>query len=228
MNIKKLERIEIDGLLLRTREFRRRVMFCDKCLKYNHTSKLCNNKQVCKICLKSHDGTCVKDDSVVICGHCKKDHETGSARCPRRLLIQKKDAKKEKLLQIRTYAEMLRDAGNQMPGEDPTRYLEQPFDTNTRKRKIPRTSTPSSSRSLYTKKSKTGNENKDASPPPGFKKASTQPNDEIHQFLLSLINELNLQPFVTQMIIRFVVPIVHQFISNITNTVMDRMSNNTQ
>ena len=39
------ERIEIEGLLLRTREFRRRVMFCDNCLKYNHTSKLCNNKQ---------------------------------------------------------------------------------------------------------------------------------------------------------------------------------------
>ena len=51
-------------------------------------------------------------------------------------------------------AEMLRDAGNQIPGEDPTRYLEQPFDTNTRKRKIPRTSTPSSSRSLFTKKLK--------------------------------------------------------------------------
>ena len=50
------ERIVIDSLLLITREFRRKVMFCEKCLKYNHTSKLCNNKQVCKICLKSHDG----------------------------------------------------------------------------------------------------------------------------------------------------------------------------
>ena len=122
---------------------------------------------------------------------------------------------------------MLREAGSQMPG-DPTRYLEKPFDTNTRKRKISRASTPSSSRSPYTKKSKTGIETKDASPPPGFKKASTVPNDEIHQFLLSFVNELNLQPFVTQMIIRFVVPIVHQFITNFTNTVMDRMASNFQ
>ncbi|CAO1425167.1 unnamed protein product [Diamesa hyperborea] len=164
----------------------------------------------------------------MVCGHCKKDHETGSAKCPRRLVIQKKDAKKEKITQNRTYAEMLREAGSQMPGEDPTRYLEKPFDTSTRKRKILRASTPSSSRSLYTKKSKSSMENKDASPPPGFKKASTEPNDEIHQFLLSFVNELNLQPFVTQMIIRFVVPIVHQFITNITNTVMDRMSNESQ
>ena len=80
------ERIEIEGLLIRTREFRRKVMFCDNCLKYNHTSKLCNNKQVCKKCVKSHDGICcTNENNEIICIHCKQEHETGSAICPRRI-----------------------------------------------------------------------------------------------------------------------------------------------
>ena len=70
------ERLEIDGLILRTREFRRRVMFCDNCLKYNHTSKLCNNKKICKKCLKSHDGICCENEiNEVKCIHCKQEHE---------------------------------------------------------------------------------------------------------------------------------------------------------
>ena len=34
--------------------------------------------------------SCVENENnVLICGHCKQDHETGS-KCPKRLLIQKK------------------------------------------------------------------------------------------------------------------------------------------
>lgn len=222
------EKIIIDGLLLRTREFRRRVMFCDKCLKYNHTSKLCNNKQVCKKCTKSHDGICCEDkNNEVNCIHCKQEHETGSAKCPRRLTIQKREAKREKLYQNRTYAEMLREAGDEMPGEDPSRYLDKPFNTNTRKRKI-FISTPVSTKTSFTKKTKTTNESEDSGPPPGFHRAASHPDDEVYKFLLSFVKDLNLQPFVTQLIVKFIIPIAYQFINNITNTVMDKIVNKSQ
>lgn len=221
------ERIEIEGLLIRTREFRRKAMFCINCLKYNHTSKLCNNRQVCKKCVKPECNCSEEENNVISCIHCKQEHETGSANCPKRILIQKKGAKREKLSQNRTYAEMLREAGDEMPGEDPSRYLNKPFNTSIRKRKLVIT-TPVSTKPPFTKKTKTTNESEDSGPPPGFHKAASHPDDEIHKFLMSLVKDLNLQPFVTQLIVKFVIPIVHQFIQNITNTVMDKIVNKSQ
>ena len=150
-----------------------------------------------------------------------------SANCPKRLIVQRKATIKEKQTQNRTYAEMLREAGDQMPGEDPSRYLEKPFDTNTRNRKLTKSTTPVNKK-VFTKKPKTGNETKDSGSPPGLQKAAIHPNDEIHKFLLKFVKELNLQPFVSQIIVKFIVPIVHQLISSITNTVMEKISNNTQ
>ena len=72
---------------------------------------------------------------------------------------------------------------------------------------------------------------KELGTPPGFKKSEKNPNnpkDEIHIFLLSFVNDLNLQPFVMQIIVRFIIPIVHQFLTNITNTVMEKIANTTE
>ena len=143
------------------------------------------------------------------------------------MLIQKKGAKREKLTQNRTYAEMLREAGDEMPGEDPSRYLDIPFNTNTRKRKISKTTT-AARKTPYTKKIKTNHETEASGPPPGFHRANSHPDDEIHKFLLSFVKDLNLQPFVTQLIVQFIIPIVHQFIKNITNSVMDKIVNKSQ
>lgn len=66
-------------------------------------------------------------------------------------------------------------------------------------------------------------------PPPGFRNqpADNNQNDETYKFLISFVNDLNLQPFVTQLIVKFIILIVHKFIKNITNTVMEIMVNNT-
>lgn len=133
--------------------------------------------------------------------------------------------------QIRTYAEMLREAGDEMPGEDPSRYIETPSkSTNTRKRKVASAHTPTTSRTTHSKRTKTDIEMKELGPPPGFRKqpAANNQNDETYSFLLSFVSDLNLQPFVTQIIVKFVIPIVHKFITNITNTVMEKVVNNGQ
>lgn len=99
--------VNVCGLLVPVREFKRRQMFCDICLSYNHTKTHCVNKPR-------------PTTSAVQCVQCNSaEHVSGSKDCPRRKILEKRDNDKAKFTRKKTYAEMLRqlDPTAIMPGE---------------------------------------------------------------------------------------------------------------
>ena len=102
------EQINLYGLLIPVREFKRRQMFCEKCLSYSHTKAHCNNKPAQQIITPNTS-----------CLQCQGDHKSGDKNCPRRKFLEKRENDLEKKIRQKTYAEMLRqfDPESQMPGE---------------------------------------------------------------------------------------------------------------
>lgn len=90
--------INVDGLRIPIRKFIRKQMFCESCLKYNHTKSHCNNKPF------------KAEPTQNKCIHCKTDeHQTGDKKCPKRLMLEKREKAQEKSMQMKTYAQMLEE-----------------------------------------------------------------------------------------------------------------------
>ena len=53
---------------------------------------------------------------------------------------------------------------------------------------------------------------------------NSRDDDPITSFVNSFIDELKLPPFITQLINKFFMPLIHKFIKNITNSFMQKIS----
>ena len=204
------EHVNIFGLLIPVREFKRRQMFCDNCLSYNHTKAHCNNK--------------AKSQATNSCLQCQGDHQSGDKNCPRRKFLEKRDNDREKNIQKKTYAEMLRqfDPESLMPGEMEEESV--PLNLGTRKeRHLKRPSNETSTSNDFVSKKFRVNTTPEETPP-GFKNPNFIEEDTITSFINSLLNELELPPFITDLINKFIIPLVHKFVKNITNSFMQKIS----
>lgn len=71
------------------------LLQCYKCFKYNHSAKICTNKQKCSICSEEHYyKECPKPDEIK-CVNCSGPHLSISKQCP--IKIQKLLEKKNKI-----------------------------------------------------------------------------------------------------------------------------------
>lgn len=222
------EYIIMDGLRIPVRSFRRRKMFCDACKRYNHTSSHCVNKP--------REAT-AQDFK---CNHCKSnDHEEGGKICPRRKILEKRENSLVNNVQKKTFAEMLQrlDPDATLPGEKEKEYNQNfPLQLGTkRQRNMNQASTSKSASGQESpvkkyQRDKDGNRNsareETNGPPPGFKlqNESSQEDDDITKFLKTFVNDLGLPPFITQLIVKFVIPVVNNFISQITNSLLEKCS----
>lgn len=218
----------LDGMKIPVRMFRRRKMFCDTCQRYNHTSSHCVNKPQ------------VVTGGVFKCNKCKSnDHEAGDKTCPQRKVLEKRENANIKKAQQKTYAEMLQhyDPQAKMPGEkEEDQYnLVFPIIGSKRSRnKAPTTSSPlrkfqrdNSNQRIAKEKEK--NERN----PPGFRYQHEQQQENVEEdditiFLKSFVNDLGLPAFITQLIIKFVIPIVHKLVTQITNSISEKIQQATQ
>lgn len=105
--------ININGLLIGVREFKRNQLFCTKCQSYNHSEKYCQNKEKCKFCgsLQHKKENCEHKDSIK-CVDCDGSHEPGSKDCLKRKYLENKQFVREKFLRKKTFAEMLCELTN--------------------------------------------------------------------------------------------------------------------
>ena len=107
------EYVNINGLLIKVREFIRNQRFCEKCHRYNHSAKYCLNKEKCKSCgSEQHKYENCEFKSNNKCVDCGGPHEPGSKDCEKRKYLEKKQNVREKILRKKTYAEMLRELTN--------------------------------------------------------------------------------------------------------------------
>lgn len=218
--------LSIDNLLIPVREYKRKQMFCEKCLRYNHTETHCNNKP-----FKS-------SETDKKCIHCQNDsHSTGDRICPRRKLFENRD-KKIQPKQKKTYADMLNDL-------DPNATLNnESFDThfplnlgtrNSRKRQqqqpveVP---TASSAKVNIKRRKHDQVENHDESLtsndedslPPGFRNIGNTENDDISIFIKSFILDLSLPPIIEQMILKFTIPFIKKIIDKFSTLFLIKIS----
>ena len=207
------EQINLLGLLIPVREFKRRQMFCEKCLKYNHTKNHCNNKPAQQITTPTPS-----------CYQCQGEHKSGDKNCPRRKFLEKRDNDREKTVQKKTYAEMLRqfDPDALMPGEIEGDITSLNLGTRKERKNKRSTSEPSTSESPEKKRMRSNTTSTEA--PPGFRDTNIIEDDPITSFVNSFIDELKLPPFITQLINKFFMPLIHKFIKNITNSFMQKIS----
>ena len=225
--------LNVDGLLIPVREFKRKQMFCELCLRYNHTKSHCNNKPHKAA---PADKTCI---------HCNiDDHQTGDKNCPRRKILEKRDKTNIKTTQKKTYAQMLQEI-------DPTASLNNesiethfPLNLGTRnERKRHQQHRPGTSnmfkKDTPIKKRRTENYVNDEQSwadetenrsPPGFKNASnincddsTSMND-ITMIIKNFIIDLGLPPFIENLVLKFVIPVLNKIINQITTSFMVKMS----
>ena len=73
--------VEVEKLLIPLRPFSKKAMFCDRCLRFNHTSKFCSSKPVCAKCSEMHLTTACTNQDVnsLDCPFCNTEHPTKSA-----------------------------------------------------------------------------------------------------------------------------------------------------
>jgi hypothetical protein len=219
--------VEVNKLLLRVSMFKRKLMFCELCQRYNHTSKLCVNKARCQICFEIHSTEkCPEKEKVIVCLHCKGNHPTGYKFCPRRIFIERKENIREKAAKQRTFAEMLMDLeGDEpdMPGEDQSKYTEPMKFGNLRKRlydrEFPEMKRPTPQPKRVRKETP---ETKEM--PPGFKASQYINNDDtILSFLYSFVDKLGFSEAINNIIKEFVVPFIYQIIQNAIGTFTESM-----
>lgn len=205
------EFVNLYGLLIPVREFRRRQMFCENCLNYNHTKSHCSNKprkEISESCLQ-----------------CQGNHPSGDINCPRRKFIEKRESDNEKNLRKKTYAEMLQhyDPNSIMPGE--TNDDINPMNLGTRKERLRNQSQGETSACKITPlKKRKLSEAAPNEPPPGFKVTNVTEEDDITSFINSIFEDIELPQFIKQLINKYFVPIIHKFISNITNSLIRKVS----
>lgn len=66
--------------------FVQKVVFCKKCLRYNHKAENCKGFRRCQTCSERYEDGCYENcQQGCKCLHCKKTHTTGSVGCPERL-----------------------------------------------------------------------------------------------------------------------------------------------
>lgn len=217
------------GLRIPVRNFHRKKMFCDSNKRYNHTSSHCVNKPR------------VATEKDFKCSPCKSnEHNEGGKDCPRRKVLEKRENSLSQSVQKKTFAEMLQklDPEAKMPGERETSY-EQNFPLQLGKKRqrnlnvsASKASTSQESPVRKYHRDKDGNRmttpKKAEGNPPGFRRENEndqdRDDDDITKFLKNFVNDLGLPPFVTQLIVKFVIPIVNNFISQITNSLMSKFS----
>ncbi|KAL0869326.1 hypothetical protein ABMA27_007585 [Loxostege sticticalis] len=80
------------------------LMQCYKCLKFNHSAKICRSEQVCSKCNGKHNyKECTSE--IVKCSNCQGDHFAISKLCP--IKIEKQEIHKNKNNSNKTYASLL-------------------------------------------------------------------------------------------------------------------------
>jgi hypothetical protein len=67
------DQLDLDGLLIKVSKCKEKIMICQKCLKYGHTSQFCNGIPRCSKCGETHDGPNCRLQEF-ICPNCKKNH----------------------------------------------------------------------------------------------------------------------------------------------------------
>lgn len=86
------------------------VMQCYRCMKFNHTAKVCKNQQVCSVCSGDHQyKDCTNEDNIK-CSNCGGAHLAISKMCPvkmQRIAKQKQN--------IQSYANVIRDYSKSFP-----------------------------------------------------------------------------------------------------------------
>jgi hypothetical protein len=214
--------VNVDGLLCPVKEFHNRKMFCVNCQRYNHTSKMCNNKKVD-----------VPQEHANKCSHCNLEgHATGSKECPKRRQMEKKIVMVDRRIRKRTIAEMLQklDPQGTMPNDTDNEVEYPPLVRGiSRKRAAEqrRNERVNYADIVKSPPRKIRTTQSSSNPPPGF----TNPNNEykeitdgIVEFIQSLIAGMELPSFVTSLVETLVIPRIHKIISNMINSVCQKMN----
>lgn len=219
------EFLNVDGLLIPVREFKRKQMFCELCLKYNHTSSHCNNKPYKS---SPNDKKCM---------HCQNDeHKTGDNLCPKRKFLEKREKGTSKEQQKKTYAEMLQevDPKGELNNESDKNFQLDLGTRNSRKRQTKEAPKPSCTNSTESPLKKRRHVNVDEESwlegeedtPPGLRYAmgNNEEENEITNFIKMFIVELGLPTVVTQLMLKLIIPFVDKIVKQITNSFLEKMS----
>lgn len=77
------EIVRVFRVLTKVEPFVTRVVQCEKCLRYGHTTTNCKSSTPrCANCAEKHEGQCVKETR---CAHCKGEHNSMDPQCPERI-----------------------------------------------------------------------------------------------------------------------------------------------
>ena len=222
------EFLNVDGLLIPVREFKRKQMFCELCLKYNHTKSHCNNKP--------HK----TETNEKKCLHCKvDDHQTGEKNCPRRKILENRDKGKVKEIQKMTYAQMLKefDPNASINNSNEDTHVHLNLGKRIERKRYQQQGTSSKKETPIKKRRVENVASDDESwademenvPPPGFKNTKNIDDDlnitnDITKMIKNFIMDLNLPPFITNLILKVSIPFIDKFINQLTNSFMAKMA----
>lgn len=226
------EYIEIEKLLIPVSQFRRKQMFCSRCQQYNHTEKFCSNREICQNCFEKHPtNTCTKIIEKIQCIHCNEDHETGSKMCTRRVVLEKREAWKERQQRKLTYAEMLREIEGDnppLPNENPENYLKTPIKFPQYRKRIYYREFPNINESNSESKRKKSGNPTEYETPPGFRKNYDDYSfeNQIENFLRKTINNLQLAEWIKDLIASFLIPIAKELLSGVKSSLMSTVTSN--
>lgn len=81
------ERVYLEYVCYRVRPYERAPLRCFCCQEFGHVAALCIGVRRCGRCGKNncYDKECNVEKVQAICLHCKRNHHTGFAQCPKRI-----------------------------------------------------------------------------------------------------------------------------------------------
>ena len=217
--------VNVDGLLIPVREFKRKQMFCETCLRYNHTQNHCNNKPY------------KREENEKKCLHCKSDeHQTGDKSCPKRKLLEVRDRQATRTIQKQTYAQMLQslDPSATVNNDSMSKHFPMNLGTRLQRKRHQQTQqTPETSKSFH-KKQRINNiventeswdheENEERSPLGFRRNCDLEEENDFTKMVKDFIVELGLPSFITQLIVKFTIPFINKLINKFTTSFMTKL-----
>lgn len=115
--------LNVNRLLIPVRLFTPKVMQCDRCQSFGHTSKYCANKFRCAKCGQFHDSaTCSAKPEK--CVHCDEPHRSPK-ECPK--LLERREVLRRQTISRskQCYAELVKSVVNPIESENQFNFLEE-------------------------------------------------------------------------------------------------------
>lgn len=231
------DRVCFYNLLIPVRLYISKPLFCDSCLRFGHTNKMCDHKPVCSKCGDEHKTSVCTENVIEKCTYCEQDHAPNSKNCQLRIekqnkLMHKIRNKSNKSFRLLQEVDLSSGAGNEKASSVNSSRSDK--DVTKRKRISPKRKHPTEQNyaenypqlKVQMPQNEKSQQSSTKGPPPGFRKDTENDlNSWVSETIINFVTDLNFPPWSMKIIELIVIPFVQKILNKINASLSSQLVN---